>query len=230
MSWVLNPRFCRTGFGPSGRQIGWRVRQLPSSRSPRRATRQARKQLPHPRRTKLGLQCLSAWGRLRPRLSRGPYLKTSPFVQVPAEEPNDPTQHNAKRLGQLLQLPQPDSVDEIQVGTRLADFTPQWRSLLGSCRATNTVEDGLGITFLQRPQLTHQCISLWARNSRQDLQQAVDALLAKGAIERVSNVTSLGFYSRLLLVPKKTGYLRPVIDLSTLNRHMVVPHFKMETQ
>ena len=43
-------------------------------------------------------------------------------------------------------------------------------------------------------------------------------------------MTSLGFYSRLFLVPKKTGDLRPVIDLSTLNRHMVVPRFKMETQ
>ena len=52
----------------------------------------------------------------------------------------------------------------------------------------------------------------------------------KGAIERGTNVKSLGFYSRLFLVPKKTGDLRPVIDLSTLNHHMVVPHFKMETQ
>ena len=52
----------------------------------------------------------------------------------------------------------------------------------------------------------------------------------KGAIDRVTNVKSLGFYSRLFLVPKKTGDLRPVIDLSTLNRHMVVPHIKMETQ
>ena len=52
----------------------------------------------------------------------------------------------------------------------------------------------------------------------------------KGAIERVTNLKSRGFYSRLFLVPKKTGDLRPVIDLSTLNRHMVVPHFKMETQ
>ena len=43
-------------------------------------------------------------------------------------------------------------------------------------------------------------------------------------------MTSLGYYSRLFLVPKKTGDLRPVIDLSTLNRHMVVPDFKMETQ
>ena len=112
----------------------------------------------------------------------------------------------------------------------LADFAPHWRSLLGNCRATGIVEDGVGIAFQQRPQLTHQSISFRTRNSRQDLKQAVDALLMKGAIERVTNVKSLGFYSRLFLVPKKTGDLRPVIDLSTLNRHMVVPHFKMETQ
>ena len=52
----------------------------------------------------------------------------------------------------------------------------------------------------------------------------------KESIERVANVKSLGFYSRLFLVPKKTGDRQPVIDLSTLNRHMVVPHFKMEMQ
>ena len=100
----------------------------------------------------------------------------------------------------------------------------------GHCWVTGIVEDGVGIAFQQWPQLTHQSISFRTRNSRQDLQQAVDALLMKGAIERVTNVRSLGFYSRLFLVPKKTGDLRPVIDLSTLNRHMVVPHFKMETQ
>ena len=51
--------------------------------------------------------------------------------------------------------------------------------------------DGVGIAFQQRPQLTHQSISFRTRNSRQDLQQAVDDLLMKGAIERVSNVTRL---------------------------------------
>ena len=115
-------------------------------------------------------------------------------------------------------------------GDSLADFALHWRSPLGNCRATGIVEDGVGIVFQQRSQLTHQSISFRTRNSRQDLQQAVDALLMKGAIERVTKVKSLGFYSRLFLVPKKTGDLRPVIDLSTLNRHMVVPHFKMETQ
>jgi hypothetical protein len=38
-----------------------------------------------------------------------------------------------------------------------------------------------------------------------------------------------GFYSRLFIVPKKTGGMRPVIDLSILNTYLVVPHFKMET-
>ena len=136
----------------------------------------------------------------------------------------------ARSLASLLHLLLPDNVDGPQVGARLADFAPHWRSLLGNWRATGIVEDGVGIAFQQRPQLTHQSISFRTRNSRQDLQQAVDALLMKGAIERVTNVKSLGFYSRLFLVPKKTGDLRPVIDLSTLNRHMVVPHFKMETQ
>ena len=63
----------------------------------------------------------------------------------------------------------------------------------------------MGLNFRHRPQLTHHSIAFRTRNSHQDLQQAVDALLSKGAIERVLNQTSLGFYSRLFLVPKKTG-------------------------
>ena len=68
----------------------------------------------------------------------------------------------------------------------------------------------MGIAFQQRPQLTHQCVSFRSRNSRQDLQQAVDALLWKGALERVTDVTFLGYYSRLFLVPQKTRDFHPV--------------------
>ena len=35
-----------------------------------------------------------------------------------------------------------------------------------------------------------------------------------------------GFYSRLFLVPKKTGGMRPAIDLSILSSYLSVPHFK----
>ncbi|CAG2227706.1 unnamed protein product [Mytilus edulis] len=62
------------------------------------------------------------------------------------------------------------------------------------------------------------------------LSVEVDTMLQKAAIEEVSILTlSPGFYSRLFLVPKKTGGMRPVIDLSILNKFLIVPHFKMET-
>ena len=63
--------------------------------------------------------------------------------------------------------------------------------------------------------------------SFQILEQEVQSLLAKGAICEVP-FTQDGFYSRLFLVPKKDGSMRPVVDLSPLNRFIETPHFQME--
>ena len=219
---VLNQRYFKRGSGPSDKLIVWQAHQWLSPS--RKKSRPARRR--HPRRRLLGLPCLTGWDPLHPQ-RRGQSNRSRPFKLAPEGPVHDPSKE-ARSLASLILLPQPRNVDGSQVGAHLADFAPHWRSLLGNCRATGIVEDGVGIAFQQRPQLTHQCISFRTRNSRQDLQQAVDALLMKGAIERVTNVKSLGFYSRLFLVPKKTGDLRPVIDLSTLSCHMVVPHFKME--
>jgi hypothetical protein len=46
------------------------------------------------------------------------------------------------------------------------------------------------------------------------LQEEVHTLLQKGAVELVNPPFTPGFYSRLFLVPKKNGKMRPVIDLS----------------
>ena len=54
-------------------------------------------------------------------------------------------------------------------------------------------------------------------------------MLEKGALEEVSNINTPGFYSRIFVVPKKTGDLRPVIDLKVLNTHLKPKPFKMET-
>ena len=226
MWWVPNQRSFKTVSVPSGKLTGWLARLWlsPGSRKNPRPARKWR----HPRRRLLDLQSLTGWAPLHPRL-RGLSCKSRPFELAPEGPVHDPSR-NERSLARLLRLPQPGNVDGSQVGARLADFVSHWRSLLGNCRATGITEDGAGIAFQQRPQLTHQSISFRTRNSRQDVQQAIDALLMKGAIERVTNVKSLGLYSWLFLVPKKTRDLRPVIDLSTLNRHMVVPHFKMETQ
>ena len=220
---VLNQRSFKRVSGPSDKLIVWQAHQWLSPS--RKKSTPARRR--HPRRRLLGLPCLPGWAALHPQ-RRGQSHRSRPFELAPEGPVHDPSK-KARSLASLP-LPQPKNVDRSQVGARLADFAPHWRSLLGNCRATGIVEDGLGIAFQQWPQLTHQSISFRTRNSRQDLQQAVDALLMKGAIERVTNVKSLGFYCRLFLAPKKTEDLRPVIDLSTLNCHMVVPHFKMETQ
>jgi hypothetical protein len=53
-------------------------------------------------------------------------------------------------------------------------------------------------------------------------------MLVKGAIEPVDDPDPR-FYSHLFVVAKKSGGLRPVIDLKALNQHLSVPHFKMET-
>ena len=61
------------------------------------------------------------------------------------------------------------------------------------------------------------------------LLEICQSLLEKGAVERVRDFSSAGFYSRLFFVPKKSGGIRPIIDLSTLNLSLVIPRFKMET-
>jgi len=61
------------------------------------------------------------------------------------------------------------------------------------------------------------------------LEEQFQSMLQKQAIEIVQNPNTPGFYSRLFLVPKKTGDLRPVIDLSALNLYIVDKPFKMET-
>ena len=53
-------------------------------------------------------------------------------------------------------------------------------------------------------------------------------LLEKGAIVKAKHCPG-EFISNLFLVPKKTGDLRPVINLKPLNKFVVKRHFEMET-
>ena len=54
-------------------------------------------------------------------------------------------------------------------------------------------------------------------------------MIQKGALEKVHNPNTPGFYSRIFVVPKKTGDFRPVIDLKLLNTFLKPKPFKMET-
>ena len=76
-------------------------------------------------------------------------------VRTPVHDPSK----EARSLARLLRLPQPDNVDGSQVGARLADFAPHWRSLLGNCRATGMVEDGMGIHQREVPGILQSVVS-----------------------------------------------------------------------
>ena len=78
-------------------------------------------------------------------------------------------------------------------------------------------------------QIPSDSIRVQGPTKRPSLGHCIQSLLSKNAIERVENVKSLGFYSRLFLVPKPHQRWRPVIDLSRLNTFLHVEKFKMET-
>ena len=59
------------------------------------------------------------------------------------------------------------------------------------------------------------------------LEQEVQNLLEKGAICKVPFCED-GFCSRLFVIPKRDGSIRPIIDLNPLNRFIDTPHFQME--
>ena len=125
-------------------------------------------------------------------------------------------------------LPPPPIRPDLPVGARLLHFAEEWAHITQDSFTLQIVREGYLIPFKdQKPPLSSRPIDL--SSGHPDLQGALQALLEKGAVERVHNPGSLGFYSRLFLVPKKNGSWRPIIDLSTLNSFVDIRSFKMET-
>ena len=105
----------------------------------------------------------------------------------------------------LEDLPLPPVIETLRVGARLESFVQQWQHLLGDCRASRTLGNGVQLKWESLPPLTRAPVSFSTRNMPKDLQTAVDKLLAKGAIEPVFRPETKGFFSHLFLVPKRQG-------------------------
>ena len=101
------------------------------------------------------------------------------------------------------------------------------KKLTDSKWVLSIIPEGFRIPFRLIPPLSSFPIKL-SQSFSPLLREEVDILLQKWAVERVQNPRT-GFYSRIFLVPKKNGKLRPVIDLSLLNLYIKKQSFKMET-
>ena len=115
------------------------------------------------------------------------------------------------------------------VGGRLRSFRRDWQT--NKC-SSNIITNGYILPFLSKPNLVRFPLILSEYKTLQKdqaLADCIQSLLSKKAIERVENVKSLGFYSRLFLVPKPHQRWRPVIDISRLNTFVHVEKFEMET-
>ena len=94
------------------------------------------------------------------------------------------------------------------------------------------IQHGYILPFRSKPPLS-RCPTIISgyRDVVKDtaLTGVIQDLVEKRAIQLVRNQHSIGYYSRLFLVPKPGNKWRPVIDLSHLNTFLDVQKFKMET-
>ena len=105
------------------------------------------------------------------------------------------------------------------IEARLAGYAQQWQNLVCEVRSSRILRPGFLLRWeCNQPPLTTTPIQFFTRNKKQDLQKAVDSLVEKVAIEPVHMSHSLGFFSRLFLVLKKTRDLRLVIPTGFLNK------------
>ena len=91
------------------------------------------------------------------------------------------------------------------VGSCLCSFRRDWQTNKCSSNMLKIITNGYVLPFLSKPNLVRfpLIISEYkALQKDQALANCIQSLLSKNAIERVENIKSLGFYSRLFLVPQ----------------------------
>ena len=121
----------------------------------------------------------------------------------------------------------------MRVGGCLSLHWRQWQAIGAETWVVTVLRDGYRVPFTDSPPpLARTPVSFPTYRAgsprAQALQQEVEAMLAKGALE-IARDPGPGFYSRLFVVEKATGGWRPVIDLSHLNDFVQLTSFKMET-
>ena len=117
------------------------------------------------------------------------------------------------------------------VGNRLQNFADRWEILFPNSIAHKWLREGVPLKFLdQPPKLQRTPINFPVPPSQElEREKAALELLHKGVVEVIRDESSPGMYHRLFMRPKPDGTMRPIIDLSPLNKLVHNVSFKMET-
>ena len=112
----------------------------------------------------------------------------------------------------------------------MSNFVEKWESVTDDEWVLTTIREGLQLDFKIIPKNTGIKHTHVNAQNQSIFTEEISKLIQKEAIEIVPYANSqIGFYSTLFLVRKKTGDLRPVINLKPLNKCIVKKHFKMDT-
>ena len=124
-----------------------------------------------------------------------------------------------------LQLPPPVMVSTLAGRTAL--HKAAWQKLTSDQWVLEAIS-GNKIELIPHPCQAHQPPTLEKGERATAISKELTNLLEKGAVQEVQHQVEPGFVSRLFLVPKKGGQMRPVINLRPFNHFVAFHHFKME--
>ena len=118
----------------------------------------------------------------------------------------------------------------------MSSYIGTWGNITNDVFVLSVIRSSYSLNFSWQsgpPKLTREplTIPLWGVGveAKRVLDSEVLSLLYKGVIEEVIDHSSPGSYSSLFLAPKRDEGMRPIIDLSTLNRYLEPVKFRMET-
>ena len=156
--------------------------------------------------------------------------RATPFASLREDTQLSPAPAGTSRPVQSAEIE--TEVSPPAVGTYTPHQLQRWADTVGDPWAVATIRDGYKLQFRRRPpaaaQVRHTIIT--DRKKAAALDGELETLLEKSAIEPVAaHQEGQGFYSTYFLVPKKTGDLRPILDLRALNKYLKVLPFKIMT-
>lgn len=118
--------------------------------------------------------------------------------------------------------------DSAPVGGRLKIFSNQWR-ILKSRWSMSVLTNGFKISLLRAPSIPDGLPECYGSGHDTVVDEHVRELLLKQAIyEITAQQATTGFTSPILLVKKKSGQMRPCLDLRYINAQIPYRKFQLE--